>query len=257
MTIGPLLDARVYAGPANLSGQSNKVEFSADLDEQDSTVFEPASAADRGWRTRVGTLLDWKIMVSGHWFAGDDGQVDDTMFNGIRTLMPWTIVPQSLLGVTTVGDTCYLSKALNSKYTPLGETGKIAPFEAAASGAWAMPRGLVAHPPGTARTASGNGTAQQLGAVPAGQYLYSSLHVQSIAGTATPTITVEIESDDAQGFGSPTTRLSFDAATSLATGHQIKRVAGPFTDTWWRPKWTITGTNPSFLFIAGFGIATA
>lgn len=257
MTIGPLIDARVYAGPANLSGQTNKVEFSAEAEELDKTVFEPANIPDRGWKERASGLLDSKIMVGGHWFAGDDGQVDDAMFNGLRTRMPWTIVPQSLLGVATVGDTALLTQALNSKYTLLGDIGKLAPFEASAAGSWPVARGALAHPPGTARTATGDGTAVQLGAVPAGQYLYASLHVLSIAGTSTPTITVKIQSDDAAGMASPTDRITFTAATTLANGHQIQRLAGPLTDTHYRASWTITGTTPSFLFLVAFGIATS
>ena len=83
---------------------------------------------------------------------------------------------------------------------------------------------------------------------------HAALHVLSVAGTSTPTITVEIESDTEEAFGdTPETRLSFDAAT--AAGGQILRTsAGVHADTWYRPTWTITGTDPSFLFVVALGI---
>jgi hypothetical protein len=78
------------------------------------------------------------------------------------------------------------------------------------------------------------------------------VHVLSVAGTA-PSITVSVESDDASGFASATTRLTFDAAT--AVGGQILRTDGSaITDTWWRVAWTIAGTTPSFLFASVLGI---
>lgn len=75
-----------------------------------------------------------------------------------------------------------------------------------------------------------------------------------MAGTGTPTLTVAIESDDASGFASATTRLTFDAAT--AAGGQILRTDGTaITDTWYRANWTISGTSPSFLFALALGVA--
>jgi hypothetical protein len=85
----------------------------------------------------------------------------------------------------------------------------------------------------------------------AGQYLYASLHVLSAAGTS-PSITVSIESDADNTFSTPTTVLTFSAATSV--DGQIMRAAGPITDTWYRAKWAVSGTTPSFLFLCAFDV---
>ena len=118
--------------------------------------------------------------------------------------------------------------------------------------AWPVVRGTSLHPPGTARTATGNGTAVQVGAVASGRQMYAALHVLSVSGTATPTLTVKVQSDTV-GFGSATDQITFTAAT--AVGGQISRVAGPITDDYWRASWTISGTNPSFLFVVVVGTA--
>jgi hypothetical protein len=133
-----------------------------------------------------------------------------------------------------------------------GNVGDVGSWMANGTGTWPLARGRCAHASGVPRTATGSGTAVQLGALAAGQHLYANLHVLSVSGMAAPTLTVTVQSDDNSGFTTPTTRGSF-AAKSAVGGEPI-RIAGPFTDTYWRVGWTITGTNPSFLFLASFGI---
>jgi hypothetical protein len=164
----------------------------------------------------------------------------------------WTVGATSASD-TAAGNLGYLTKALRTSITLLGAVGDVAPWEANAAGTWPLVRGQFAHPSGVARSTTGSGTAINLGAVAAGERLYASLHVLSVSGTSTPTLTVTVQSDDAEGFADPTTQLTFDAAT--AVGGQILRTDGTaITDTWWRVGWTITGTDPSFLFAAAFGI---
>ena len=42
-----------------------------------------------------------------------------------------------------------------------------------------------------------------------------------------------------------------------AVGHEWKEAAGPFTDDYWRIKWAIAGTDPSFTFAVVVGILAA
>ena len=66
-------------------------------------------------------------------------------------------------------------------------------------------------------------------------------------------LTVEIEGDTATGFPSPVTYLTYSAAN--AVGGQILRTDGTaITDSWFRAKWTVSGTTPSFMFVVAFGI---
>ena len=105
----------------------------------------------------------------------------------------------------------------------------------------------------TTLTATGNGTSQQLGAVTSAQKVYAAIHIWSISGTSTPTITVKIQSDDNSSFTSATDRITFTAATAI--GSQYKATAGAITDTYWRANYTITGTNPIFAIAISCGIA--
>lgn len=239
-----LFNARIFAGAADLTSNSNKVELKAERADEDVTTF-----GSLGWKEAIAGLGSADVSAEGQWEAFDLSKVDDSRWAALGGAGPWSITP----GGASVGTLAYFANFLDASYTVGGDVGKVAPWKSAGKSTWPLVRGQIAHDPGTARTATGTGAGAQLGAVAAGAQLYCSLHVLSIAGTGTPTITVAVESDTSNAFAAPTTRLTFAAATVL--GGQILRVPGPITDTWWRPKWTISGTTPSFLFAAAFGIA--
>ena len=239
-----LLNARIFTGGADLTANSNKIELASEVSDEDVTSF-----GSQGWKEVIGGLASTEINGEGQWEAGDLSKVDDNRWAALGGLGPWSVTP----GGASVGTLAYFTNALTASYELGGEVGNVAPWKAKGVGSWPLVRGAIGHDPGTARTTTGVGTGVQLGAVAAGKQLYAALHVLSISGTSTPTITAAIESDTTNGFGAPTTRLTFAAATAL--GGQILRVPGPITDTWWRPKWTISGTTPSFLFVVAFGIA--
>ncbi|WP_199444458.1 hypothetical protein [Umezawaea beigongshangensis] len=238
-----LIDVRLFSGGADLTGQSNKAEVVAEVEEKERTSF-----GSRGWKEVLGGLAATEISAEGQWQAGDPGMVDDETWAALGGLGAWTACPDG----AAVGSLAWLTRVMRGSYKLGGAVGDVAPWTVGARGSWPLVRGVLAHPPGTARTATGTGTAQQLGAVAAGRHLYAALHVLSVAGTDTPSITVEIESDDSDAFTTAIGRATFTAAT--ARGGQVLRVPGPITDTWWRPKWTVTGTTPSFLFALALGI---
>jgi hypothetical protein len=245
MSKSVLLDCRLFAVGADLSGHSNKIELSAEVEDKDATNYRSG-----GWKEVLGGIGSAELAGEGQWEAGDTSMVDDASWSQLGGVGPWSAGPDD----SAVGDLAYFMKAMRADYK-LGEAvGEIAPWTGNAKSSWPLVRGVFAHPPGTPRTATGDGTAQEVGALGAGQRLYAALHVLSVAGTSAPTITVEIESDTEEAFGdTPETRLAFDAAT--AAGGQILRTsAGVHADTWYRPTWTITGTNPSFLFVVALGI---
>ncbi len=244
MTKQVLLDVRLFAVGADLTGASNKAELTAEVEEKDVTNY-----GSGGWKEVLGGIASSAIQAEGQWEAGDPGLVDDASWSQLGGTGPWTICPT----VATVGALAYTTLALRADYAQGGSVGDVAPWSGKASGSWPVARGQIAHPPGQARTATGSGTALQLGAVPARKRLYAALHVLSATGI-TPSITARIESDDNAGFTTPTTRLTFGAAT--AAGGQILRTDGTaITDDWWRIAWTITGTTPSFTLVAALGIA--
>lgn len=239
-----LTNVRAFTGGADLTGNSNKVEISTEVEIKDSTNY-----ASNGYKEVMGGLTQAEISAEGQWEAGDPGKVDDASWAQLGGVGPWSV---SANNAATVGDLAYLTYAMRADYKLFDAVGEIAPWMGTAKSSWPMARGQFAHPPGTARTASGTGAALNVGAVAAGKRLYAALHVLSVSGT-TPSITVRVESDDGSGFASPTTRLTFDAAT--AVGGQILRTDGTaITDTWWRVAWTITGTTPSFMFCSSLGV---
>jgi hypothetical protein len=240
-----LTDVRMYAGGCDLTGYSNTVELAPSAEEKDKTTF-----ASAGWKEITGGLKGGRIAGAGFWEAGDLGKVDNASWQELGGSTAWTIAPNT----ADVGDLAYVARAMESEYKLLGQVGELAPWSASNTTNWPIGRGVMLHPSGTARTATGDGTAVEHVAVAAGQYVYATLHVLSVAGTDTPTITVVIESDvDALFNGSETSRVSFDAATAISG--QMKRTAGAITDTFWRATWTIAGTNPSFLFAVGLAVA--
>lgn len=240
-----LTNVRFFAGSADLTGHSNKVEITTEVEDADATTFNSS-----GWTEVVGGLRSTEISGEGLWEASDYSYPDDAAWESLGNDRAITICPTT----PSDGDLAYFTSAVRLDYTLGGAVGDIAPWTSTWKSNWPLVRGVSAHPPGTARTATGEGTGVELGAVAAGSYLYANLHVLAASGT-TPTLDVIVESDVDDTFASPTTRITFDQVTSTASA-SAKRVAGAITDTWFRVQYTIGGTSPSYRFIATLGIAT-
>lgn len=239
-----LTNVRCFAVAVDLTTVSNKVELSAEVEAKDTTNY-----GSEGWKENIGGLGSAEISAEGQWEAGDPSKVDDASWAQLGGVGPWSV---SANNGAAVGDLAYFTSALRSDYKLGDAVGEVAPWTGTAKSAWPLVRGQFAHPPGTARTATGTGTGLQVGAVALNKRMYAALHVLSVAGT-TPSITARVESSVDNTFAAPTTRLTFTAAT--AVGGQILRTDGTaITDTWWRVAWTISGTTPSFLFAATLGI---
>lgn len=238
-----LLNARLFAVGADLTGASNKIELSGEVEDKETTNYYSG-----GHKELLGGLASAELSAEGQWEAGDTTKVDNASWAQLGGVGPWTACPDN----AAVGDLAYVTQCLRSSYSLGGSVGDVAPWSGKGSSSWPLVRGQMAHPAGTARTSTGTGTAVQLGAVTAGRRLYAALHVLSVAGT-TPSITARVESDADASFASPTTQLTFTAATA-AGGEALRTTGTAITDTWFRVAWTISGTTPSFLFAASFGI---
>lgn len=238
-----LTDVRIYYETADLTGFSNKVDVAASVDDLDRTTF-----ADGGYKTRVGGQFDLTASVNTFWQAGDLTYPDDTFWTNLGSnTTALTVVPAS----GTVGSLAYLTQVLECDRKITGETGKLLTGSVSLKGNWPLVRGQIMHPQGTARTATGNGTGIQLGALSATQRMYATMHLLSISGA--PTVTIKLQSSVDNTFASPTDRLTFSADTAL--DGQTGSVNGAVTDTWWRVVWTIAGgSSPSILFAVAAGI---
>jgi hypothetical protein len=239
-----LLNVRCFAVGLDLTSNSNKVELTTEVEEKPTTNY-----GSDGYTEVVGGLASAEIAGEGQWEAGDETLVDDATWAQLGGVGPWSI---SANNSAAVGALAYFTRAMRADYTLLGEVGEVAPWTSTAKSSWPLVRGQFAHPPGTARTANGTGTALELGAVPTGKRVYAALHVLSMAGT-TPSLTARVESSADSAFTAPTTRATFTAATE-AGGQAVRTDGTAITDTWWRLAWDITGTAPSFLFAAALGI---
>ena len=247
MTLTPtvLVDARLYLDSADLTGFSNKADLNAKATVLDSTTF--SSSGTDAWRSKKGGLFEGMSTLEGFWQAGDLSMPDDVFWADLgASTVPLTALPTD----GSVGSLAYLTRGVVAGYKFGDKVGQLLPWSADLETSWPVVRGQILHPQGTARTATGNGTARQLGAVDANHALYVCLHVLSYVDGS---LTVAVESDDNSGMSSPTTQGTFTAATAL--GGQSMKIAGPITDDWWRITYTISGgSTHSFLFAVSAGI---
>lgn len=251
MAKGILKNVRLFAGGCDLTSQGNKLDFGGEFEEKDTTTWGSYDAAsDKIAKEVIGGLWSAKISASGFWDAGDLSLVDDSMWAERGTRQPWTVCPSGI----ALGSLAYIQQALHSSYQLLGQVGDVAPWQASLAGSGFMARGQVVVPPTVASGASfgSAGYIRIVGGVPADKSLFASLHVLSVAGTGSPTISALIQSDDNSSFTSPTHQVTFDVASGISG--QVKSIPGPITDEYFDVYADLTGTGQSFLIFMAVGI---
>ncbi len=195
-------------------------------------------------RRRVGGLKTSAISAQGYFAAGDQ---DTGLFSDVGVAGRVVSVSPD----TAEGSVAYTLQPLIGEYNPLeGSVGDIAGYSLNVGVSEGdLVRGVIVH--NQARTTSGDGNSFQLGAISSDAKLYAAMHVIAASGTS-PTLDVDIESDDNSGMSSPVVRASFTQATG--TTNRWEEISGPITDDYWRISWTLGGTSPSFTFAVIFGI---
>jgi len=246
-----LTDAQILAGGYDVSGVTNQVALEYGAEALDDTHF--------GDTTRIakGGLKTVELSLSGHMEYGDTS-IDKILFDNLGGPASAEPIadPLSLIAEGgQFGEVGYFFRPLLTSFPPVsGEVGELVPYEAQLVSRTGAPliRSEVMHDTDTARTATGNGSGSQIGALATAQdSMYLALHV--IAASVADTLDITVESDDNSGFTSATTRITAVQATAVSA--QYLSVAGPITDDWWRIVFTIGGTAPSFTFAALLGIA--
>lgn len=236
-----LEDCKLYLDKYNLSGDMNNLALNPEIDVIDDTTF-----SSNGARRKVAGLQNVTADFQGYYEAGE-GKVDDALFNAIGAVnSPVTICPTD----GAAGEPGYIFRALTSQYSPGATVGEIFAFTVTAEGSGKLVKGTVML--NGALTATGTGTARQLGAVTATQKLYAAIHAVTVSGTD-PTLDLVVQSDDAEGFTDPTDRITFAQLTDEGS-EWATPVAGAITDDWWRLSYTISGTDPSFTCVVVVGI---
>jgi len=236
----------ILYGGLELAGHGKNVDVRGACAAVDTT---PLNVSD-GYTTCKGGLKSYTVDLV-HMADMAVGSVDETVF----ALLGTANTIKSVVSRADDGSFGYAMRGVVLGYTPMeGEPGALAMGKISGKvSRGPVVRGTLLHPPATARTSSSTGTGRQIGAVPAGSSMYAALHVLSVSGMDTPTITVKVQSDDNASFTSATDRITFAGATAL--GAQWGAVAGAVTDDYWRLSYTISGTNPSFLFAVVAGVA--
>lgn len=222
-----LVDVTSYVGGFNFTTKMNSIALSLSADELDSTVFGTG-----GYRTRKGGLKDVNAELAGYW----DSEADSAAYSSLGIANE--AVSISPTGVE--GDTAFLWRGEKFTYTAFGQIGPLTPFGVSMMGSHnqGVARGTYLKSQGNVSATGAVGTAYELsGGLSSGFQLYSHFHVFS-AGT---TITAVVESADNDEFTDATTRLTHSGLTSV--GSDVKSVAGPITDTFFRVRVSaITGT---------------
>lgn len=237
-----LTDAKVYLAQYDLSGSSNQVSIGYEYAKVPATVF----GADV--RYNMAGIPELDIQVAGLDCADGTDEVDDVLWSKLGTAN--TLISVGATGAD--GSVGYFTKFMQLSEGLGGNIGDAFGFQASGCGqGYKLVRGYYLAP-AASRTSSASGTAKEISAVSATQKVYAILHVFSASGTS-PTLDVIVESDDATGFSSAETRISFTQATDVTS--ELKSADGAITDDCWRVGWTIGGSDtPTFNFAVLVGI---
>ncbi len=232
--MGSMINARIWYHDQALHTQSNAVELEIGGEELDASTFPDTT------KVRAGGAKEVAAQVEGLWASAQDAQ----MFAQVGARQAFMVSDGP-----TVGNVAYGFKALDVNYKPIasGEWAQLLRFSISLSNSdnAGLVRGQLMF--NAAIAASGNGTARQLGLVAAGEKMYGGLHVTAFDGT---TLDVILQSDDAEGMGTPTGRITFTQATGLTS--EWASVAGAIAnDDWWRANYTFVGTSATFALFAG------
>lgn len=242
-----LTNARIFVGPQELSGVSNSINIAHASEMLDDTTFQPTSSGN-GTRSFTPGLKTIEITANMFW----DTVYDDLLFS--RLGLNGEVVSVAALGEAE-GDIVHITQGVRGAYNPMsGEVGALigAQLDAKNRG-YDLVRGqLMAL--GT-KTSTSTSTGINMGSA-ASKRIFSALHVTApaTAGGGGEQIVCTIESDDNSGFTTPTTRLTHATMTALGADWQQASIGSGVTDDWWRAKWTISGSSPSFAIYWSFGI---
>ncbi|MGH3371804.1 MAG: hypothetical protein ACRDPR_17570, partial [Nocardioidaceae bacterium] len=170
MTISVLFNSKIYVGGHDFTADTNKGVFSADADVNDATTF-----ASQGWKEGKGGLKSFESSLEGFWASAAADAVDPEIFP--RLGIPDEVVTISPPGGE--GSACYLCQASKLTYSLFGEIGQLIPFSLGMSGSNTVGavRGQLAKAAGSVSATGATGTAVQLGAVAADEFVYATVHV--------------------------------------------------------------------------------
>lgn len=212
----------------DLTTALNAIALDYEAETQDNTTFGDSS------RSNLGGLKVVTAQIEGFYEATP---YDAALFSNIGIADR----PISFATSNSAGVIAYSFKCLEGDYSPLKNgVGDIIGFSAGAKATDKLVRGTLMINAAGIATSGNSGTPQQLGTVASDKKLYAILHATKVNGTS-PTLDVTVKSDNASGFSSPITRVTFDQLTDI--GSQWVEVTGAITDDYWRIDYTVGGSS--------------
>lgn len=232
---GALLDLKWWLDAYEFSSRFTTGGLTMGVDPQPKTTF-----ADT---TRLGQPGLRTVQAEFGGLQGfGSGEPDDVLRGKFRVKdVPFSVSP--ITGAE--GDLAYGFRAMLAEYRHVLDHGRAYEFQGSAQATDApLVAGTILHV--GSESGSGTSTALQVGSVSATQKLYAWMHALSATGS----LDVTVESDDASGMASPTTRATFTQATAIGS-EWLTAVDGPITDDWWRANFTIVTGPFDFVVIIG------
>lgn len=239
-----LTNAQVLVGSTNISS------FTGDLSTGSQTVMRDApNLAAGGFRIVTPGITSADYTFSGN--ADFDSATDVSRAFNVSSRgsqQAIGVIPSGTAAVA--GSAAIFSRGLLSQMKILtGATGDVAGFSMGLTSDIAEVYGVVGAP--LASRGALTGTSLQLGAVATGptgipQRLWAALFVTGSSGT---NLAVTIQSDNATGFPSPATAITF--STVSVAGWQFQSVAGPITDDWFRVNATVGSGTFTYAVLLG------
>jgi hypothetical protein len=226
-------DTKVYIDSNDLSSYLSSADPSRTVDVGETTTFGSSN------KTYVAGEKDATVSFSGFFDATADAIIQGLVGTNDKV---------ALIGLDGVDatDDCMFGKGVTTNYgisSPVGDVVAVT-FDLQASGFFS---GSVLE--NATVTATGNGTARDNASSTAnggGAFIIAT----SVSGTSTPTLTAKItHSADNSTYAD---LVTFTALTSA--GAEVKEVAsGTTVNRYLKVVYTVSGTNPSFNVIVGFG----
>lgn len=247
--------SKLFIGPYDISDHLTNVALTLNQEAVDDVCMLSDSAGTaKIMQSFLPGLKSHELSYSGYSEAGtgEVGTVLDNYLGDANTII--TVCPQT----GTMGEPAYSAYISALQHNEIdGTVGGMQGFSGAAAAQGTVCfRGTIMG--SGAKTATGNGSIYQLGAITAGTNgLFAALHVTASVGDDTQTLVVDLYSSPLANFSSSTKRVTFTTATTGATS-EIKSLLTAVTDTYWRATWTVAngGASVSFTININAGIVT-
>lgn len=226
-------DLLIVFGPYDISGEMNSAEPRNPIDVSEYYCANPAGT--------IGQLpCPFRDVVSEDFTFTASGYIKGlTSTSALRGDVTRNNV---LLGVSNergVGKLAQFMRAVRGEYTRTMEVGDSQKFDFSAmlgrSGSlWTGKQAAYADV-----SATGNGAGFQFVAVAADERLVVAQAAERLSGTGS--LVTTIKNASAGTFVGESTASTLASVTAL--GEEIKTANGPFTNTWYRPGYAVTGTG--------------